>query len=523
MELQLPPLTNGGRPPRLPGFHQLTLIGANGSGKTRFMRRLVNECGDKAYELSALEAFYPEREPSVLKGSIDAQYAVAMARSPYLKSDAVCEFDKLMFLLLNDECIYLLGHKSRTLFGEKPGPLLPTRLDKLVEVWQSIFPGNQILHHQGTLMFATTSGDDTVSAMQLSKGEKTALYYIAATLYAPHGAVIFIDSPSMFLHPGLLNAFWNSIERLRPDCRFIYNTYDVGFVATRTEGICVWVRSFEAASQTWDYQVIAPGHLSDDLTLQLIGARKPVMFIEGDATHSLDAKLYTLVFDEYVVKPLGSCDKVIESTRAFSDLNTLHHLDSVGIVDRDRRTEKEVAYLRRKHILVPEVAEIENLFLMESVIRAMASLRGRNPDKVFGKVKNTVLRLWERHIDSQALQHVRHRVKRLAVCRIDGRFNNIHELERHIERLPQILAPGEIFSSVRSEFQRLRDNADYAGILKVFNHKPMLGECGVNHLLGYGSVDAYIGGVFVALKSRGDVSKKLSAAIRKALFVTDGG
>lgn len=516
-ELTLPPLMSGAEPPALPNFRQLTLIGANGAGKTRFMQRLIGLCSEVAYELSALQAFYPERHPSALRSSIDAQYSAALALSPYLKADAVSEFDKLMFLLFNDECIYLLEHKKRRLFGEAQEPMMPTRLDRLIELWQEIFPENQILRHQGTLLFSTGGSEEQVSALKLSKGEKAALYYIAATLYAPREAIIFIDSPSIFLHPAILNTFWNGIERLRPDCRFVYNTYDVGFVATRTEGVCIWVRGFDASRMAWDYQLMAPGHLSDDLTLQLIGARRPVLFIEGDATHSLDAKLYTLVFSDHTVHPLGSCDKVIESTRAFSDLNSLHHLDSHGIVDRDRRTEKEVEYLRRKNILVPEVAEVENLFLLEGVIKTMAAIRGRNPEKVFGKVKNAVMRLWVRHMDSQALQHVRHRVKRLTECRIDGRFSSIQELERHIADLPRILKPAEIYSEVETEFHRMAREDDYAGVLRVFNHKPMLAASGVDGLLGYRSIDAYVGGILAALKAGGKHGRQLVNVFRYAL------
>lgn len=520
MEIQLPPHTDGTESPQLPDFRQLTLIGANGSGKTRFMNKIMESCGDKAFRLSAPEAFYPERKPSDLPACIDMQYADALKRSPYLKADAVSEFDKLMFLLLNDECTYLLGHKSRQLFGENPGPLKPTRLDRLIETWHAIFPDNQILSRHGTLMFSTSAGEDAVSAIKLSKGEKAALYYIAATLYAPHGGVIFIDAPSMFLHPGLLNAFWNNIEKLRPDCIFVYNTYDVGFVATRTEGVCIWVKGFDAATQSWDYCVMAPGHLSDDLTLQLIGARRPVLFIEGDATHSLDAKLYTLVFADYTVRPLGSCDKVIESTRAFSDLSALHHLRSAGIVDRDRRTVKEVEYLRRKNILVPEVAEIENLFIIESVIRIMAELQGRNPDKVFNKVKAAVMRLWEKNLDSQVLQHTRHRVKRLAEYRIDGRFRSIRELEHHIECLSRILNPSDIYNRLHQQFMKMLQHKDYASILKVFNHKSMLAECGIDRLLGFRNVDCYISAVFAALKSAGKCAERLTAAFRDALMAS---
>lgn len=515
----LPPLISGQTPPEMPSFRQLTLIGANGSGKTRFMRRLISLCPEKAFELSALQAFYPERHSSTLPSSIDAQYAAQLKQTVFLKPDAVSEFDKLVFLLLNDECQYLLDYKSQRLFGNDPGPLKPTKLDRLIDLWQTIFPENQILRHHGSLLFVTASGDDRVSALNLSNGEKAALYYIAATLYAPEGANIFIDSPSMFLHPGLLNTFWNAIESLRPDCHFIYNTYDLDFVATRTEGVCIWIRAFDAAKLAWDYRILPGGHLTEDLSLDLIGARRPVLFIEGDASHSLDAKLYTLVFSEYTIKPLGSCDKVIESTRTFADLQSFHYVKSGGIVDRDRRTAQEVEYLRRKHILVPEVAEIENLFLLEDVIKIMAARQGRNPDKVFGKVKNAVMKLWSVHLESQALQHVRYRIKRMSEYRIDGRFKNIRELERHISSLPQILNPTALYNKMLDEFRLMAEQNDYAAVLRVFNHKPMLVASGIDRLLGFSNIDSYISAVFGTLKAGDKYGKALSDAFRSALKV----
>lgn len=516
-QIILPPPADGGPAPELPPFGQLTLIGANGSGKTRFMHSLVEGCGDSAYVLSALDAFYPDCGAAPRPGSIDALYREATARHPYLRGEAVSEFDKLMFLLVADECAYLLDRKSRRLFGDNPGPERPTRLDRLITLWQRLFPGNEVLRQGAGLMFTTPAGDDAVPALKLSKGERAALYYIAATLYAPPRAVVFIDSPSLFLHPALVNSFWNSLERLRPDCRFVYNTYDLGFVGTRTEGVCIWIRSYDAATGTYDYGLMEPGTLSDDLTLQLIGARRPVLFIEGDATHSLDARLYTLVFADHTVRPLGGCDRVIEATRAFGGLQALHRLDSHGIVDRDRRTPHEVEYLRRKNIMVPEVAEIENLFLLESVIRIMAQQRGRNPDKVFAKVRNHVLRLWETQMEQQALMHVRHRLKRLAECRIDGRFHTIGELRDHIRRLPEILDPDGTYRTLRADFAKMARGGDYAGVLRVFNHKPMLALSGVGPLLGLRSAEAYVDAVIATLKHEGPGAVSLRDAFRKAL------
>ena len=49
--------------------------------------------------------------------------------------------------------------------------------------------------------------------------------------------------------------------------------------------------------------------------------------------------------------------------------------------DRDRRDEKEVEYLRGKNIFVPEVAEIENILMLEPVVKAVARFTGHDRER----------------------------------------------------------------------------------------------------------------------------------------------
>ena len=62
-------------------------------------------------------------------------------------------------------------------------------------------------------------------------------------------------------------------------------------------------------------------------------------------------------------------------------------INGTGIVDRDRRSAQEVEYLRRKRVMVPDVAEIENLLMLEEVVRTVASAHRRDETKAFSKVK----------------------------------------------------------------------------------------------------------------------------------------
>ncbi len=517
----LPPSFHGKVNPVIDNAHQITLIGANGAGKSRFMQEMVSLCGDRAYCLSALSASFPEREESTRPGSIDSLYREAASRHTYMRTDAVSELDKLIYMVFADELEYLLTIKDRE-FGEgKRVRLRTTKLDIIKNLWEQSFPGNKIMRNKGSLMFATRAGDNLISVSSLSQGEKAVLYYISAVLYAMPDAVIFIESPTLFIHSSILGSLWNSIEALRPDCTFVYDSVDIDFISSRTKNTCIWVKNYDYRQNVWDYKVIRDAPLSEDIFLELAGSRKPVLFIEGDSQHSIDFKLYSLVFQEWNVRPLGSCSKVIETTRTFNDLKSMHHLLSRGIVDRDRRTDMEVEYLRKKEIMVPEVAEVENIFLLESVIRVMALRRGKDAGSIIRKVKKEVILSFRRMSDQQALQHVRHKVKRDVECKIDARFSCITALETHLKSLVFKLEPRKNYNRLREEFAVMTRDNDYSGILRVFNHKPMLPDSGLPRLLGYRTRDEYVNGVLEALREGGKDAKALRNAIRQCLKAPD--
>ncbi|MDE5976268.1 MAG: DUF4435 domain-containing protein, partial [Muribaculaceae bacterium] len=317
--LNLPPLSSSKKAPFLPDVRQISIIGGSAVGKSSFMEELTRLNADRAYSISALSAPFPEREQSERPGSIDMLFLEMAKNRPYMRTDAVSELDKLAYMLFVDEFEQLLSEKQARQGGRHAKSSL-TRLDRISRLWEKVFPSNRIVRTPGTLMFATSAGSDLISLERLSRSEQTVLYYAAAVLYAAEEAVIFVDSPSLFIHPSLLNNLWNAIEELRPDCTFVYNSVDVEFVSSRTSNACIWVKSYEADSRTWEYEVLPPGHIHEELFVDLIGTRKPVLFIEGDARHSIDARLYPLVFPDCTVRPLGSCDKVIETTRTFNDL-----------------------------------------------------------------------------------------------------------------------------------------------------------------------------------------------------------
>jgi len=502
----------------------LVIIGANGAGKTRFTDWLISEISGVAYRISALNALYIKHEVDKLPGSIDSLYEEAVSKAAFLRDDIVSQFDRMMVIMIYYEMLNLVNHKVSC--PKNDGgyrTITDSLLDKMISAWLEVFPDNKVKRARGEVLFARKDDDNNMySSFKLSDGEKAVLYYFGSALLAPENSVVFVDSPGLFLHSSITGIIWDKVEQLRPDCTFIYTTHDIDFLSSRRNAKVVWVRKFYFESKRWDYVVLFPdAGISDDMYMTLVGARKPMLFIEGDAKHSIDAKLYPLVFRDYTVKSLGGCDKVIEATRTFNDLNSLHHLLSRGIVDRDRRSTQEVAYLRGRNIYVPDVAEIENILMLEEVIRTVAYVHGKNEHKVFDSVRRFIIGQFRTDLHKQALLHTRHRVKRLTECRIDGKFPNIAALEKHMQNLVNEIRPRKLYENFCREFRGYVEAGDYSSILRVYNQKSMLPSSNVAGLCGLSNKEAYIQAIINILRLNGQPAARIRKAIIKCFGIDD--
>nr|WP_302612276.1 ATP-binding protein [uncultured Duncaniella sp.] len=75
MNITLPP-RKGSQPLEIDtsGLHHVVIIGANGSGKTRFANRLAADLGGQAFRLSAIKALYNKDSEDASDNSIDMLY-----------------------------------------------------------------------------------------------------------------------------------------------------------------------------------------------------------------------------------------------------------------------------------------------------------------------------------------------------------------------------------------------------------------------------------------------------------------
>ena len=514
--LTLPECTHTPAPALSGDSRRLVVIGANGAGKTRFTDALCAAEANNTFRLNAIDALYSVTALDAGHNAIDALVSGSVVPEAE-KQRPQCRLERLLSLLLGDELSALLDYKIARHGGSGATQPPATRLDRVLELWKGVFPGSSMSVGSGRIRFSRHDSPDVYRAYRLSDGERAVLYYAAAVLYAPKDANIVVDNPEMFLHPTTMQGLWNRVEELRPDCRMVYVTHDLDFAATRLDAEVLWVRSYDAAQGRWDYDVMPRGAVTPDIYAAIVGERKPVLFVEGDVAHSIDFRLYSLIFRNYTVKPLGSCDRVIEATRTFNALADFHHLSAMGIVDRDRRDDRETEYLRSRNIMVPAVAEIENMFLLPEVVAATAEACGKDGANATNTVRKYILGEFKRMANAQALEHTRHRVKRLVEYRIDGKFNNINALQQHIASLADELDPRGIYEGLCREFRGYISQGDYLSVLRVFNHKPMLADCGVAALCGITTKERYIRTVLRLLRGDDARARRIRNAVLRTL------
>ena len=150
---------------------QVTIIGANGAGKTRFVNKLVEQCGDQAFRISALRALFPvEHKEQVYKGSISERFNKLNQNMQQVVNTAKSEFDKLTYVMMIDEFRSLMNFETHQLMNEEM-EFPKTKLDKVVKMWQEVFPKNKILRENGKLLFTTEGQSDKYSSLRLSDGE----------------------------------------------------------------------------------------------------------------------------------------------------------------------------------------------------------------------------------------------------------------------------------------------------------------------------------------------------------------
>ena len=251
-----------------------------------------------------------------------------------------------MILLHTEEYEESLSYKEGRI--DKP----TTKLDIVQSVWEHVLPHRKLLKRAGIIeTYPTGQMASAYNATEMSDGERVIFYLIGEVVCSPQNSILIIDEPEMHLHKSLMKKLFDLIEIQRPDLAFVYLTHDIDFAFTRQNATKIWAKSYEGQN-VWDYEILTDSTpIPEPLYLEILGSRKPVLFLEGD-NNSIDYNLYEQVYPDHTIKPLGGCDKVIQSVKSFNEQQGFHQIQSFGIIDRDRRQDDDITRLNDRDIWV---------------------------------------------------------------------------------------------------------------------------------------------------------------------------
>lgn len=343
---------------------------------------------------------------------------------------------------------------------------------RIEKIWDEVFPQRQIVLDNAK---ATAKYNDTpYQAKFMSDGERVALYLISQCLLAPIDTYIVVDEPEIHLHKTIMNRLWDKIEEACPDNIFVYITHDLDFAAGRKEATKIWVKDFNG-SNNWTIRVLNDDEgIPDDLMLEVLGNRKPVLFVEGEKT-SYDFMLYRQIYDDRYIIPAHNCTKVIELTKAFNNekVRPIHNLDIKGIIDRDYLSLNEIESYKDDGIETLNVAEIENLYLLESIVRIVAQHLAMNEDEVANKVKDFVFAEFTNEIDVQLKELCSRSIAFKLQQYTKPKGNGIQDLKDGIEKTVHAIDVDKIYNDYKAMIDGVLATKDYTKLLSIYNRKSL--------------------------------------------------
>ncbi len=489
----------------------IVIIGANGSGKTRLGSwiELESEQQDRVRRISAQKSLHLPAfaaSTSIDRAESDLLYGyVESDRSTYHKrfyrwqqnpnTSLLSDYDKLLTYLFSEanetHAQYVQEQREETTARIEPPE---TKLYTTRRIWEEVLPHRKLVIGGGKIETTVTDGSGAMyNAAEMSDGERVVFYLIGQALSAPKDGIIVIDEPELHLHRSIQAILWDKIEAERPDCLFVYLTHDLDFAASRIAATKVCLRSFSSHTkvhlrssngQVWDWFIVPENdEIPEETFLEILGSRKPVIFVEGDKG-SLDYFLYQKVYPGYTIAPSGGASEVVHATRSFSSFQGLHRHRSCGIIDRDFRDEGEVTKLGESNVFVLKFSEIENLLLAEGVLREVARYLHRESDfsDLLERAKDRVFREMSNNKEQLVSSIVASKVER-KLKKYDAKAKGKTALKSALDTLVSSIGVDALYESTASNINSIIDSRDYVEALRIYNNKGLVPQ--IAPLLGF--------------------------------------
>lgn len=428
----------------LEGVNPVVLIGPNGSGKTRFGAAIARN--QEAEFIGAVRNIsLPDDIPMqpLARATQELTSQMSQLRSRcWIMSN---EINHLFSKLLSEDATSATKLRDSMVAGQPP-VIENTNLMQLKAIWHDLFPGREIKFeaYSPKVESRFTSQPVVYPAPQMSDGERVALYLGARVLNAKSGLIV-IDEPEVHFHSRLAVRFWNIMQNLRPDLRFIYLTHDLSFALSRQNA------QFVIIKPNLSPEIVPLGdEIPNELAESILGAASfsifanRIVFCEGD--ENTDYSFYTNWFNTptTVIIPVGGCKDVLECANAFSNQTIVSGVKAIGIVDRDYWPEQYFEKFPSCVTPLP-VHELENVYCLPGIFKAIGQHLSLEQSDVDERYNQFIVQAKERFKGELLAKQIVERFKCRCSGGLDAVVNKLHvisDLDTLESQCVDILQPG---------------------------------------------------------------------------------
>lgn len=454
-------------------------VGSNGSGKTSLYNQFI-KCIDSgtgvfipAQRVLYISNFTSFEEPNAANRKLRKTQFEDKTNKDNSRRIRTDEFDiVLKSLVAQNNSIsyqYRTGAIQRKKNMQEYEDPEETNLDKTIEIWNSFITHRKLICDNG-INISVKSDSTLYNLASMSDGEKNLLYLTAQVLQAPTNGLIIIDEPEIYLHRAIRDKVWNVLEKERLDCLFIYLTHDLDFATSRKTARKIWIKSFEYPDK-WDIQNIPENEIPESLFLEVLGSKKNVLFCEG-TRDSNDYAIYSILFPDFTVVPVGACSSVITYTKSLNSIDSLH-INAFGLIDSDHSLDDREVILNQDSIYILKVSEIESLLLLEEFLKVFAKSI-HSETSIVDEIKEKVLSKLEEDKEQQSSNYVSAKIDFYFKESNLPKANTVGGLKTNFTQFTDQVYIQDWYDSRLVEINTIIVNNNYDEAIRIYNNKGLL-------------------------------------------------
>ena len=471
------------------------IVGKNGSGKSSFASFFKNSFSDNIVVIPAqkylvYKPLYDLKSLSMNRGTLgEVQYRnhIGELRESINVDDVLTNlesiFSKLIITFCNEEIKKGLNYYyKRSTEGAENSLLIQVN-----NILANIIPGIQVQINSDCRCINILKAGNIYNVNAMSDGEKVTLYYILHVILASEDSYIIVDEPETFLNTSVANRLWNSLEEIRPDCKFIYLSHNIDFIMSRKLAKLIWCVEY-IYPNNWILEDVEfqDNLLPKELIISLLGTQKTILFCEGIIDEVSDYSFYSTLFsDKVFVYPVGGHREVIQYVRKFNSSLLNGYYKAVGIIDHDFLTEEKIDdYLKDKIFTLP-FNEIEMALLCDELLESIVSLYANEitTKEKIANFKEEAFDLLKKNKDKIVSQNVKFYIEEQINTFKISNAQNIETITDEFYKWFNKLKEKDLFKMYDDKINSIIEGKDYNEFLKISSLKSELSKGLANKLL----------------------------------------